>query len=258
MIDAEKYLTEVITDLKENHFAVGLKIDFEDEWFTDDELTFLAGISESSGLDLCVKIGGCGASNDMKKALKIGTKSISAPMIESVYALEKYVKTITGFFDEQTKNSTELYINMETKSGLKAMDEILSSESAQYIDGVVLGRTDLTESMALNSCDIDSESILKIANDVAVKSKEHGKKFIIGGGVSPMSIAFFKKLGAELDKYETRKIVFSSESLYSGRAEEGIIKALKFEQHWIKNKNILTSNDNARIKVIESRIECLS
>lgn len=258
MNDYKKYLTEILLDLKENHCAIGVKADFEDEGTSLEELAVLKNISENANLNLSVKIGGCGALNDIKESYEIGAKTIVAPMIESSYAVKKYINTIDMVFSEREKKDTKFLINIETPNGLKNIDEILNSESAKCLDGIVLGRTDLTESMALNPYDVDSDTILKIATDIALKIKEHGKEFIIGGGVSPISVKFFNKLGSNLDKYETRKIIFDSKSIYTGRAEEGIIKALKFEQMWINNKNSITTNDMERIKIIESRMSCLS
>lgn len=258
MNDYKKYLTEILFDLKENHCAIGVKADFEDEGISFEELAVLKNISEKANLNLSVKIGGCGALNDIKESYEIGAQTVVAPMIESSYAVKKYINTIDMVFNESEKKDTKFLINIETPNGLKNLNEILNSESAKFLDGIVLGRTDLTESMALNTYDVDSDIILKIATDTALKIKEHSKEFIVGGGVSPISVKFFNKLGNNLDKYETRKIIFDSKSIYAGRAEEGIIKALKFEQMWINNKNSITTNDVERIKIIESRMSCLS
>lgn len=249
-----EYLIEILTDLKENHHAIGIKADLEDEGISSEELLVLENISKAAELDLAVKIGGCGALKDMKEAYAAGAKSIAAPMIESSYALKKYINTINCVFNEQERNDTKFYINIETKCGLENLDEILGSEAIKYIDGIVFGRTDYTESMALNSYDVDSDIVFKQASYASKKIKELGKEFVIGGGVSPMSVSFFNRLGHSLDKYETRKIVFDSYAVRTGRAEEGIIKALKFEQLWIKSKGATNSSDSARIKVIESRI----
>lgn len=257
MNDSEKYLAEILVDLKENHYATEVKADFEDEGVSSEDLIALKRISEFANLNLVVKIGGCGALKDIQEAAKIGARVIVAPMIESPYALKKYVNTVNQVFDKQEKNITKLYVNIETQNGLRNLDEIFDSEDAKNIDGVIFGRTDFTESMALNSYDADSKFVLTQAICVAKKAKAFGKDFVIGGGVSPMSVDFFNGLGNDLDKYETRKIVFDSQSLRTGRAEEGILKALKFEQLWIKNKTILTANDSRRIKVIESRMSCL-
>jgi hypothetical protein len=257
MDDFKKYLTDILIDLKENHFAVGIKADFEDEGTSLEELAILKNMSEIADLDLTVKIGGCGALIDIKEAHKIGAKIVVAPMIESPYAVKKYINTVNSVFNEQERKDTKFYINIETINGLKNLDEILDFESAKYIDGIVLGRTDLTESMTLNHYDVDSDIVLKLAKDTALKTKGHGKEFIAGGGVSPLSVKFFNKLGNNLDKYETRKIIFDLKSIHTGRAEEGIIKALEFEQIWISNKNTVTTNDRERMKIIESRISCL-
>ena len=49
-------------------------------------------IVESAKVDLNVKIGGCEAKNDIFFCKKIKTNSIVAPMVESEYALRKFIQ----------------------------------------------------------------------------------------------------------------------------------------------------------------------
>ena len=61
-------------------------------------------ITLAAKLDLNVKIGGCEAKNDVFFCKKIGVNGIVAPMVESQYALNKFIQTLSS----QKKNS--LYI----------------------------------------------------------------------------------------------------------------------------------------------------
>ena len=255
-----KKMTDTLIDLKENFCAVNIKAEYEDEGTSFDDLVLLKELAEETGFNLSIKIGGCGALKDIYDAEKIGASAIVAPMIESPYALKKYTKAIKSVFLEQKRNEMNFYINIETKNGLEYLDEILNCEDANYLNGIVLGRTDLTESMGMNSSEIDSEIIFNMTKNASIKAKEYNKEFIIGGGVSLLSVPFFKGIADNyLTKYETRKIVFDAQkALENNTAEQGIRKALEFELMWLKNKSnqtLITEEENKRIQILEARID---
>ncbi|MCQ2743600.1 MAG: aldolase/citrate lyase family protein [bacterium] len=249
-----------LKELKDLYSATGIKVEFEDEGATSEDLIILKKISDEAGLNLSVKVGGCGALRDVREAFYAGANAIVAPMIESPYAVKKYINTIKSVYENFENGETKFYINIETKNGLEYLDEILNCEDAKYIYGIVLGRTDLSESLELNNS-TDSSIIENIADKTALLVKKYHKEFIIGGGISPLSVQMFNKLKL-IDKYETRKIIFNAKNpLIHINAQEGILKALRFELMWIKNKesrNILTKNDVERIKVLEARCSVLS
>ena len=100
---------------------------------------------------------------------------------------------------------------------------------------------------------VDSEEIFEYANNIA--SKLVDKKFIVGGNITKKSLQFLIKL-KNLSMFETRKIVFGVDSNLDNM-EEGIIKALKFELLWLKNKrdlNLNFSQENLkRINILQHR-----
>jgi hypothetical protein len=92
----------------------------------------------------------------------------------------------------------------------------------------------------------------------AQKALEYKKEFVIGGGVSVMSLPFFQRLPEQsLTSFETRKVIFDAQKiLKKASASEGILKALDFELMWIKNKQkytTLSSDEMKRILILESR-----
>ena len=88
----EKQMVDKLIDLKENHNIIGVKAEFEAEGMRFDEALRLKDITAKAGLDLTIKIGGCEAIKDMFDARTIGVSAIVAPMIETPYAMKKYVK----------------------------------------------------------------------------------------------------------------------------------------------------------------------
>lgn len=257
----ELELVEKLTDLKENHFAVGVKAEFEDEGASTEDLLLLKQIADKAGLELSLKIGGCGAIKDLLEAKNVGAQNIIAPMIESVYALKKYCRAVNSVFSDEERKKFKFYINIETKNGLEYIDEILNSGFLAYINGIILGRTDMAESMDMSSADADSDTIFQIAQRISAMAYEQRKEFILGGSISTLSLPFLKKLPEKmLNKYETRKIIFDARNaLNADNTEEGIVKALEFELMWIKNrKNRNQKADYERISILESRLLCES
>ena len=255
----EKKMVNTLIDLKENHHVDGIKAEFEAEGTRLEEALRLKEVVTKADLDLTIKIGGCEAIKDMYDARIIGVSAIVAPMIESPYAVKKYLQAVKMAFPEEERKSMKFLINIETKYGFNYLDEILSADFAKDLTGIVMGRTDMTGSLGMSKDDINHQIILEYADAIAQKTLKYGKEMVIGGGVSAMSLPFFKKLpkGA-LNRFETRKVIFNAkEALQDPNADKGILKAVGFELMWIKNKqnfySAISHEDNKRIEVLESR-----
>ena len=255
----ELKMVDVLKDLKENHHVCGIKAEFEAEGTRLDEAMRLKEVVTKAGLDLTIKIGGCEAVKDMYDARTIGVNAIVAPMIESPYAVKKYLKAVKMAFPTEERNKMRFLINIETKYGFKYIDDILSSDSAKDLSGIVFGRTDMTGSLGMSADDINNQIIFDYAEQIALKTLQYNKELVIGGGVSAMSLPFFKRLpkGA-LTRFETRKVIFDAQkAIQDSNADKGILKAVGFELMWIKNKQnfygSISSEDNKRIEILESR-----
>ena len=256
---SEKKMVSVLTDLKENHHAVGIKAEFEAEGTRLEEAQRLKEIITKAGLDLTVKIGGCEALKDMYDARVIGVSAIVAPMIESPYAVKKYLQAVKMAFPEEERNAMKFLINIETKYGFQYVDDILNSDFAKELTGIVFGRTDMSHSLGMSKDDINHDKIYEYAEILAQKTLKHNKEFVIGGGVSAMSLPFFKRLPQKsLTRFETRKVIFDAQqALNDKNADKGILKAVGFELMWIKNKqnfySAISNEDIKRIETLESR-----
>lgn len=261
MNQLEKKMVETLCDLRENHHVVGIKAEFEAEGTRLEEALRLKEVVTKAGLDLTIKIGGCEAIKDMYDARTIGVKTIVAPMIETPYAMKKYVQATKFVFPEEERKEIKFLINLETITGFKNIDEMIKAPSFAELDGIVLGRVDMTGSMGLTREDINSDEILNIAKVMSEKMKNVGKDMVIGGGVSAHSLPFFKSL-PYLSRFETRKIIFDSESALNDKnADKGILKAVGFELMWLKNKRefygMIFREDEARLTMLEARYKKL-
>ena len=94
----ELQMVDVLKDLCQNYGVVGVKAEFEAEGTRLEEAMRLKEIVSKAGLDLTIKIGGCEAIKDMREARLLGVSHIVAPMIETAYALEKYVNAASSVF----------------------------------------------------------------------------------------------------------------------------------------------------------------
>lgn len=236
-------LLNKLIDLKENHNAKGIKAEFESEGATFEEIMQLKQLATKASLELVVKIGGCGALKDMQDTKTIGVNTIVAPMIESEYALQKFVETYQEVY---TNEHTKLYINIETITGYNNIDNILSSKYLNYITGIIWGRGDMAKSM--NIIDVEDTKLTEIGKNLSKKVTSHNKEFIIGGKITTKSLQSFNKIN--FSQVETRKIIFDKNI-----NSNGINKAIKFEIDWIKAKKSFKESDKLRLEQLEKRYE---
>lgn len=250
------HLVDLLNDLRINHFASAIKIELGTECISSQQVIELKNLSIQAGLGLSIKIRGCEAITDIYEMQKINPTSIVAPMIESAYALEKFIENANMVFQ---KNEVELFINIETIEGFKNIDKILQCEAAKSLHGIVFGRSDMCGSLKMDVCSVNHDKILQYALKVAQKTKKHKKKLIIGGGICPKSLNFLKAMQKNyfdnFNNFETRKIIFDAQKTLNNDPESAILKAIDFELKWLKNSN---EPDNQVIRQNEQRINLLN
>ncbi|MBU6338587.1 MAG: aldolase [Rickettsiales bacterium] len=256
-------MVSVLQDLRQNHNVVGVKAEFEAEGTRLEEAMRLKEVVSKAGLDLTIKIGGCEAIKDMYEARVIGVNKIVAPMVETAYALKKYLAATKLVFSPEERDEVSFLVNIETITGYNNLDSMLAlPEAKELLDGIVLGRVDMSGSMNLSRDEVNSDKIFKIANEIALKAKEHNLDLIIGGGVSAESLPFFRKLPAgTISRYETRKVIFKCPEALDENADKAILKAVGFELMWLKNKRdfygSIHKEDEQRLDMLEARYKKL-
>lgn len=259
MTTAEKQMLNALVDLKENHNIAGVKISYEDEGLTGDMAQIINAIALKAGVPVSVKIGGCEARRDMYDAKLLGASKVVAPMVETAYAMKKFVEAAHSVYTDEEYSDTKFMVNIETITGYKNLPQMVATEEFKEINGIVLGRVDFSGSMGRDRGFVNSEEMQKIAIDMANIAQAHGKKFLIGGGVSADSLAFFRKLPAvAFSSFETRNIIFdASYALQDKNISHALIKAMGFELAWMRRKNEfyghLSNAEIRRIAMIEER-----
>ncbi len=213
-----------------------------------------------AGLDLTIKIGGCEAVKDMYEARVIGVSKNCSPNDRNSLRTQKiFICNKIGFSPEEYEQVSFL-INVETISGYQNFDSMLALPEINQLDGIVIGRVDMTGSMGISREEVNSDQIFDIAKDIVLKAKSKGLECVIGGGVSAHSLPFFKKLPeGTLDRYETRKVIFKCPGALDENADKGILKAVGFELMWLKNKRdfygMIHAEDKQRIEMLEPDIK---
>ncbi|MDX6766670.1 MAG: aldolase [Candidatus Methylacidiphilales bacterium] len=255
----EKQMVDLLIDLKENHHVVGVKAEFEAEGTRLEEAMRLKEVSLKAGLGMTLKIGGCEAIRDMFEAANLGVVHLVAPMVETAYALKKYLNAVNIAFSKDLQNDVDFLINLETITSCRNFEEMLQLPEIARLKGIVLGRVDLTGSMNLTREDINSDQVKNLCLEMAAKAKAHGKVVVVGGGVSVHSLPFFRSFPpGHIDRYETRKVVFSCPGALENK-EAAFLKAVEFEISWLKNKKeyytLISQEDDARLVMMEQRYQ---
>jgi 4-hydroxy-2-oxoheptanedioate aldolase len=231
------YLNKSLLKLKKLG-ATSLKQSFEDEGSSFVDIENLKKITKKVKLNLNVKIGGCEAKNDINFCISNDVNGIIAPMVESKYALRKFIQTI------QKKTKTKLYINIETITAVKNIKKILNCVEAKKLYGVVFGRSDIAGSMNLKKRDVDSKKINNLLITAMKYAKSKNYKVKMGGSVTKKSYSFILNLYNKkiLDFYETRNIEIKINKSNLKRYYEIINEIFKFEIQLIQYKKTINNN----------------
>jgi hypothetical protein len=160
-------------------------------------------------------------------------------MIESEFALKKYIESVDTNLTAGQIKDMDFYINIESKMAYKNIDSILDSKYCKRLSGIVVGRSDLTKSFGLSKRDVNyNNKIQEVVEDVFVKAKKRKLITLMGGSVGSASIKFIKRMLKKdlLDFVETRNVIFDLKKVNVKELNDLVKSALIFESEWLKFK----------------------
>ncbi len=259
MNNREFKCARLLKDLVENEGVIGIKTSFEDEGATFNEVMRLKEICNQADTKLTLKIGGPEAVRDMIDSSVIGVKGIVGPMVESAFGLKKYITAINNNIPKSIIPSLNLYINIETISGVNDIDNISKLPEFEQLHGVTVGRVDLVGSLGKDRQFVDSDEMYSLVKKVFTKVKSKGLKACVGGAISIDSLDFLKRLYSEglLDKFETRYVIFDP-NIALKNLSRSLAIAQAFEYEWLVCKSethqLLADRESKRIKMIQDRL----
>jgi len=264
MNKTERKMTELLKRGREEFGVVSVKAEFEAEGTRMDELLRLVDVARAAGLPLTVKIGGCEAIRDLLEAKQIGVRYIVAPMVETPYALEKFITAKNMVYSAEEQSDTDFLTNMETISGYDSRVAMIEkAASFEGIQGLVFGRVDFVGSLGRDRESINDQDVTDRILEVSALAKAARLDLVIGGGVSIAALDVIKQVATvHLSRFETRKVIFGSDAAFLPNLEQGLLNAVHFELLWLLNKRDyyerITLEDAKRIEMLESRWKVLN
>jgi hypothetical protein len=242
---------------RDKYGVVAVKAEFEAEGTRPDEFHRLLDLAGRADLKVALKIGGCEAVSDLLASLVYGVDYIIAPMVETPYALTKFIEAKNKTHGADDRQTAFLF-NLETQTTLDNLDAMLPIARAGT-DGIVFGRVDFTLSRGLPRGAVNDPAITEAVLTVARACAAADLELVVGGSVSIDAIDALRQFQAvRLDRFETRKVIFDGAAAASDSIVQGIENAVQFELLWLKNKRDyyarIAGEDAARIGMMENRV----
>jgi hypothetical protein len=257
----EKKMVELLAKGKSLHGIKSVKAEFEAEGTRTDELLRLVDVARTAGLPLTLKIGGCEAIRDLLEAKQIGVRYIVAPMIETPYALSKYIQAKNLVYSPEEQEEVDFLFNIETITAYHNLDG-LRQLAVGNLNGFVFGRVDFSGSMGLGRDGIETDAITSKIIEVSRAALQDDLDLVVGGAVSSSALEALKAVQeVKLTRFETRKVVFAGSAVTSNLIQDALLNAVHFELLWLLNKrdyySSITKEDQVRIEMLESRWQIL-
>ena len=162
---------------------LGIKVSFEDEGADFMDVIFLKAFCDKNEIPITLKIAGAEAVRDIKDASKLQVKKLVAPMIESTFALEKFIKSVEKYY---TIDGGKICINIESKQAYENIEDMFSSSYINKLSSITVGRGDLVQSYNMDRYNgaVDSDEIFDITRNTFKLARSKNLGCAIGGSMT--------------------------------------------------------------------------
>ncbi|MFM7081549.1 MAG: aldolase/citrate lyase family protein, partial [Actinomycetota bacterium] len=213
MNNRERKMLDILKRGRDEFGYVSVKAEFEAEGTRIDELLRLVELTRRANLEVTVKIGGCEAIRDLLESRQIGVRYIVAPMVETPYALSKYVAAKNTVYLEEERSDTDFLFNIETFTGFDNREALAKQAIVPNgVQGMVFGRVDYSGSLGMSRDSINDDRVTNDILTVARLCKSTGLDLVVGGGVSKDSISCLKRIA---EVHLTRFVQHCSRHIYA-------------------------------------------
>ena len=256
MTRLERNMLDVLKKGRDSYGVVAVKAEFEAEGTRPDEFLRLLELAQRADLKVALKIGGCEAVTDLLSTKIYGIDHVIAPMVETPYALSKFIDAKNKVHGTNSER-TQFLFNLETQTTLENLDSMVAAAKGN-VDGIVFGRVDFTLSRGMDRTAVNERGITDAVLKVAEACRANGLELVVGGSVSLDAISALREIRmVRLNRFETRKIIFDGAAIESDTIKAGITNAVNFELMWLKNKRdyyaTIAAEDEERIAMMENR-----
>lgn len=240
-----KTLNKMVDELYTSYGLRMFKAGSEWENMDLEEIAYLKQLG-SHDLPVLMKVGGVEARTEIRHLLDIGVECFLAPMVESEFALKKFV-TITKEICHKHNKKPRLAMMIESIQIYNNLDLVLNSPYFDELEMVVLGRWDLANSMGTQN--VDDPEVQEICKKIIDAVHQKGKKISVGGFVNPRT-AISVKNDLQADNLNTINFLLNIDECQD--LSEGVTLMLKAEIAYYEN---LKKLEPKRADFYQSRVE---